>query len=227
MFFICTFSVTRDFLVVLFCFLLFSFTATSQCSGCFNINTGLTCRMCPYNLAVSYTSSDFSPAGQTSSSRPKNVALMYGKRLNLLLYPFSIKHNFLWKICLKPLSPSLKYISESNKIFHYTSKVVITFYFCEYQNFLSLEGCLLCITANLINEVQWIQLMSHHHSRVIMKRGKSVFTEKGFYVLRILGKLLQKSRQSVLLLYVNMMVRHILQSRQKKPCDGWQDYIQK
>lgn len=30
-----------------FWFLLPGFTDTSQCSGCFNVNTGLTCRMSP------------------------------------------------------------------------------------------------------------------------------------------------------------------------------------
>lgn len=95
------------------------------------------------NLTISYTSSHFSHIAQTSWSRLKYVASIYGKRLNLLLYQFSIKHHFLQKICLKPLSPNLKYISESNKIFHYTSKVDIKFYSSKYQNSTSLEGCLL------------------------------------------------------------------------------------
>ena len=138
---------------------------------------------------------------------------MYRKRLNLLLYPFSINHNFLWKICLKPLSPNLKYISESNKIFHYTSKVDIKFYFSEYQNFPSLKGCLLCTFANLINEVQWIQVMSHFQSRVIIKQGKknvptvSGIRKKSPCVLSILRNFWQKLGQDILLLHVHVTVR--------------------
>lgn len=117
-------------------------------------------------------------------------------------------------ICLQPLSPNLKYISESNKIFHYTSKGDIKFYFSKYQNFSSLEGCLLCIFENLTNEVQWIQLMSHTQSRVIIKQGeKNVPTVNGTRkkksfpcVLSILGNFWQKLRQGILLLYVHVTV---------------------
>lgn len=142
---------------------------------------------------------------------------MYGEKTQSTFISIFNKPQFSPKeLPKKPLSPSLKYIAESNKNFHYSSKVDIKFYFSKYQNFSFLQGCLLSTFANLINEVQWSQLMSYLQSSVIIKeRKKNVPAvqrnreggEKSPHALSILENVWQKFWQCILLPNVQVTVR--------------------